>query len=84
MAPRINIDDEMDRWRFRCPQGHANWEPTNHHYWCQACSRAARHDETIDPTFEQLLDKRTGDRLARDEVTIVTDAGAYDDIGGKV
>jgi 5-methylcytosine-specific restriction endonuclease McrA len=57
--PTINVDDSMDRWRYRCPYGHTNWEPTNSHFWCQACSRASKHDDDIYPSFDTLVDQRT-------------------------
>jgi hypothetical protein len=82
--PTINIDDRMDRWRYRCPHGHASWEPTNNHFWCQACARSTIHDEDVDPSFTHLLDQRTGEELAREDVRLLTEAGAYEDIGRRV
>lgn len=66
---RITIDteDPVQRWRFRCPQGHTQWEPTNFHWWCAEC---ARNHQQIDPEFTKLVDKKTGKVYARDEVLI--------------
>lgn len=49
----IDLDDEVDRWRWRCPNNHANWDPTNGGLWCQSCQRAG-----IDPHWHQLLDAK--------------------------
>lgn len=65
----IDLDDSVDRWRFRCPAGHANWEPTNNHFFCTQCSRSL--DEDHDPVFQELRDQRTDGLLERDEVELV-------------
>lgn len=69
----ITLDDETDRWRWVCPNGHRSWEPTNNHFWCAKC---ARYWDT-DPTFDQLLDKVTGEIVPRDEIRLLTPAGPY-------
>ena len=76
MVPKevVRIEDRQDRWRFVCPHGHRSWEPTNHHFWCQYC---ARSDEA-DGVFHELLDKKTGAKLERDRVRLVTPIGPYD------
>lgn len=67
--PRLELDtdDPIQRWRYRCPRGHSQYEPTNHHWWCQRCAQAW----DVDPEFTQLVDKVTGDTYERDEVTIL-------------
>lgn len=70
----VRLEDETDRWRFRCPNGHTAWEPTNHHFWCASCARA----EGIDPSFDQLRDDATGELYARERVQLETPAGPYD------
>lgn len=68
--PRLTLDtdDELQRWRYRCPRGHSQFEPTNHHWWCAAC--ASSHED-IDPEFTQLVDKKTGESYERDEVRVL-------------
>ena len=63
----IDTDDPTQRWRYRCPRGHSQFEPTNHHWYCVEC---AQSHEDWDPEFTQLVDKRTGDVYERDEVNI--------------
>lgn len=82
--PTINLDDRTDRWRYRCPHGHNSWEPTNNHFWCQQCARAVDHDDEVDPSFHYLYDQRTDEKLERDDLRLLTDAGAYDAIGRTV
>ncbi|PSQ19577.1 hypothetical protein BRD00_01565 [Halobacteriales archaeon QS_8_69_26] len=53
-AIEIDADDELDRWRFTCPNGHTNWEPTNNHVWCATCSRL--HE--VDPGYDVLIDRK--------------------------
>ena len=64
----INLDDQTDRWRYRCPAGHVAWEPTNQHYFCTVCSRS--HDPNHDPSFEELRDVKSGELLAREDVRL--------------
>lgn len=70
----VKIEDKVDRWRFTCPRGHRDWEPTNHHFWCAMCARA----EGVDGVFDQLRDQRDGGLLGRDEVRLLTPVGPYD------
>lgn len=77
----IDLDDTIDRRRYRCPRGHCDWEPTNHHYYCASCARSWE----FDGEFERLHDQKTGELLERDEVTLETEAGSYVELfkGGK-
>lgn len=70
----VAIEDELDRWRFTCPRGHRSWEPTNHHFWCASCARV----NGVDGVFHELLDRRDGRLLAREDVRLLTEAGPYD------
>ena len=36
----IQMDSKADRWKWVCPAGHTNWQPTNGGVWCLSCSRA--------------------------------------------
>jgi hypothetical protein len=71
----VRIEDEYDRWRFVCPNGHRSWEPTNNHFWCHACARTAE----VDGVFHELHDKQTGDLVARDRIELVTPGGPYEE-----
>jgi len=70
----VRIENEMDRWRFTCPRGHTRWEPTNHHFWCASCARV----ETIEASFDELRDRKTGRLYERESVRLLTAAGPYD------
>ena len=69
----INLDDEHDRRKWRCPRGHMSWEPTNNHFWCSKCANSW----DVDPEFDQLANDATGDTLERDEVQLITEMGNY-------
>ncbi|AXR78499.1 hypothetical protein [Natrarchaeobaculum sulfurireducens] len=64
----IRLADRTDRWRFVCPVGHRSWEPTNNHFWCQKC--ASNYSDDVDPEFSVLLDKKTGERIERDDLVL--------------
>lgn len=74
----IHTDDETDRWRWVCPRGHRSWEPTNNHFWCAECARTWAHNDDLDPEFDELRNKRTGEAKRRDEIRLVTPAGPYE------
>ncbi len=65
----IRLADRTDRWRYVCPRGHRSWEPTNAHFWCQQCARTWGD---VDPEFDALHDRKTGERIARSELTLST------------
>jgi hypothetical protein len=84
MQRTICLDDTVDRWRYRCPRGHASWEATNNHFWCAECASGTVQDDDLDPAFTELRDERTGETLERGDVHLVTDAGPYEDLEGHV
>jgi hypothetical protein len=68
----VDLTDRHDRWRYTCPRGHTDWEPTNHHFWCASCARAGPETEG---RFDTLHDRRTGDEHPREDVRLVTGTG---------
>jgi hypothetical protein len=70
----VRIENRSDRWRFVCPRGHRSWEPTNHHFWCQKCSRC----QGVDGVFHELHDHKTGENFEREHIRLVTAVGPYD------
>lgn len=76
MSERIHLEDETDRWKWVCPNGHRNWEPTNHHFWCQTCARK----QDADGEFHELRNKATDEIRDRDELELLTPAGPYQDV----
>jgi hypothetical protein len=57
----VNRDDDADRWRYRCPNGHATFEPTNSHIWCKQC--AEMDDAGEGPEYWEVRDMRTNERI---------------------
>lgn len=73
----VDLDNALQRRAFRCPRGHADWEPTNNHFYCASCGR--RWD--VDPAFTLLVDDRDGRQYRRDEVTLVyADGSTYKEV----
>jgi hypothetical protein len=70
----VRIEDESDRWRYVCPRGHRDWEPTNHHFWCASCARA----QDADGVFHELRDRANGELYEREDVRLLTPVGPYD------
>ncbi|MFC7156493.1 hypothetical protein ACFQPA_13670 [Halomarina halobia] len=58
---RVVIDraDPLVRWRFVCPNGHVDWDPTNNHIWCAACAQL----HGVQPEYWELFDKKTGETV---------------------
>lgn len=67
----INRTRTSERWRYRCPRGHVNWDRTNNHIWCQGCSRQADAGEDVDPEHYELVDAKTGENVPWAAVEIV-------------
>ncbi|WP_331232737.1 hypothetical protein [Natronorarus salvus] len=56
---RIDRTDPIQRMRFRCPNNHTSWSPTNSHVYCSSC---AQHVD-LDPEHYELFDAKTGERI---------------------
>jgi hypothetical protein len=78
MGIEVNLDDETDRWRWCCPNGHRNRQATNHHFWCEQCAR--RHDAAGE--FQERHD-RAERTVGREELTLLTEAGPYREVYGR-
>jgi hypothetical protein len=59
------------KWRWRCPNGHTDWDATNNHIWCRGCRRAAENGADVDPEHWEIVDERTGDTVAWSAIEIV-------------
>ena len=57
----IDRDDPSDRWRYRCPNNHTRWSPTNNHLFCSSCSQQA--DPGEGPEYWRVLDAKTGEEI---------------------
>ncbi|MFB6161995.1 MAG: hypothetical protein ABEJ86_00940 [Halococcoides sp.] len=74
MQLSVDIESRADRWRFRCPEGHVSWEPTNDHFWCARCAS----DPNAEAAFDALYDKRQDRWLERDQVRLLDSVAPYD------
>lgn len=57
----IDSNDEVDRMRYRCPNNHTRWSPTNNHIYCNSC--ADLDDAGDGPEYWDVLDARTGETI---------------------
>ena len=73
----IDLDDEIDRWKWVCPRGHRSWEATNHNFWCAECARTYAGDD-YDPEFDELHNLATNETVHRDDLRLLTRVGPYD------
>lgn len=67
----IDRDDDLDRMRYRCPNGHTSWSPTNNHIWCKSCSDAAQHGADVDAEHYAVHDAKTGEEIPWSAVEFV-------------
>jgi len=76
MGIEVNIDDELDRWRWCCPNGHRSWEPTNNHFWCHLCARR----KGVDAEFQKLHDLSNDETYEREDLRLLTEEGPYHEV----
>lgn len=67
---RVKIDrsDDLDRMRYRCPNNHTRWSPTNNHVFCNSCAKHA--DPGEGPEYYEILDSKTGERISWSRVVL--------------
>ncbi|WP_231183518.1 hypothetical protein [Haladaptatus sp. DYF46] len=63
---KVKIAKQSQKWRYRCPNGHTTWEPTNNHLWCRACARQL----DVDPEFWELYDSKTHEAIPRERLVL--------------
>lgn len=63
----IEITSQADANRLACPRNHSAVSPTNDHWLCHSC---ARHWKDVDPEFEQVRDRVTGETYRREDVLV--------------
>lgn len=57
------IESRREKWRYRCPNGHAGWEATANRFFCYECAYRNWPDNG---SFSALIDGVTGERVPRD------------------
>lgn len=67
-AVKIDLDNELVRWRYGCAHGHRDWNPTNGGVWCATC---ARNPGIEDPHHYELLDLKTRESIPWSSVELV-------------
>lgn len=73
--PTVNIDwaNPSERWRYRCPRGHAGnaFSPTNSHVYCYSCKRQMDAGEDCSPEHYELVDVKTGETIPYSAIEFV-------------
>lgn len=60
---RIDTRNANERWRYACPTParHVDWRVVDGEFHCQSC----------DEYFDELVNRETRERVARDEIELV-------------
>lgn len=74
--PKHIIRSRAEKWRFECPAGHNDWRVWNGVFACNTCQKHRAAGEDVDPVFEELRDRKTGERVSRDQVRMPLREGA--------
>lgn len=81
---RVDRSDELDRYRFTCPNGHTTWERTNSHAWCKVCAKASDQGDDVDPEFYEIYDKRADQLIPYEQIEFAgPDEGSHKRFGGR-
>lgn len=67
-AVRIDVADPTVRWRYTCPNGHVQFEPTNGGVWCESCEK---NFEIAQAHHHHLIDQKTGEQIDWSRVELV-------------
>jgi hypothetical protein len=68
----IDRSKPHQRWRYVCPNGHADWERTNNHIYCRTCYEVHVHeDPETDPEHYHVLDKSDHELIPWTRVEVV-------------
>jgi hypothetical protein len=66
----IDLDDELDRWRYPCPHGHVHWFLRNRSVYCRTCRRCL--GLSIEESYyDALVDEATGDGIPREQLELL-------------
>jgi hypothetical protein len=59
-----------ERYRWRCPHGHVDWDRTNNHLWCAGCRRQCEAGDDVDPEHYYILDMKNDELIAWENVRL--------------
>lgn len=59
-AETVRVDRDDEPWRWRCPNGHLDWDRTNNHVWCRGCRRAREAGADVDAEHHAIVDEKRG------------------------
>lgn len=71
-APPVRVRRHgAERYRWRCPRGHVDWDRTNSHVWCRSCRREAEQGADVDPEWHEIVDARANETIAWTRVDVI-------------
>jgi len=70
-ATRVRVDRADEPLRWRCPNGHVDWDRTNNHIWCSSCRRQCTHGDDVSAEHYEIVDAKTGRTIPWSRVNIV-------------
>lgn len=68
--PPYRITSRVDKWRFVCPEGHADWYAWDGVFSCKTCKAARDAGEDRATTYAKLRDTKTGEYVTREDLVI--------------
>lgn len=71
--PRVRVDRQDEPYRWRCPNGHTDWDKTNSHIWCRSCRMQNENGEDMDPEHYEIVDEKTDREIPWSAVELVHD-----------
>jgi len=72
-ATRLRVDRRDEPLRWRCPNGHVDWDKTNSHIWCSSCRRQGTHGEDVRAEHYEIVDAKTDETIPWSAVKLVED-----------
>ena len=71
--PKVEMNREDEPYRWRCPNNHCSWEPTNSHLWCPECRRENEAGSDVEAEHWEVLDKASDQLIPYSSIVIVED-----------
>jgi hypothetical protein len=78
----IDLDDDLDRWRYRCPLNHSDWALRTDEIYCRSCRNSVGLSRE-QARYSALVDARTGERIPLDQVEVIVE-GRTERVSGEV
>lgn len=71
--PRVRVDRREEPYRWKCPNGHVDWDKTNSHIWCRSCRMQNEAGDDLDPEHYEIIDAKRDMEIPWSAVELVSD-----------